>query len=389
MQVRNRRYVLSRRVLLFWTLFIGLGAVAGSLGMLVDPSGKALGMDAMLPYFQVLPFADVLFQDFVFSGIALLIVNGLSNLVASVLLFMHKKVGVVLGMTFGITLMLWIVIQFIIFPFNFMSTAYFVFGFLQFVTGFACLVGLKQGEFVFNAEDYANIGKDKARLVVLFSRLGYTRKLAYEIADDQGADILELATPERTISNAGFWWCGRFGMHKWGMSLDWNASTLNGNPLGETLSGGKDCKKCIIYESGQNEKGEKSGQNKKLCGNGKDCINGEPQENGESCGVAEKYVIEEGCKKSESCGMINDFIDLSKYKEITICSPIWVFGVSAPIKQFCLEAKGKVKNVNYVLTHFMRCKFENVAKELDEILQVKHKSFKSFTSRFGNLKELN
>ena len=93
-------------------------------------------------------------------------------------------------------------------------------------------------------------------------------------------------------------------------------------------------------------------------------------------------------ESGESCGKINDFIDLSKYEEITICSPIWVFGVSAPIRQFCLDAKGKVKCVNYVFTHFMGCKFENVANELDEILQVKHKSFKSFTSRFGNLKEL-
>lgn len=48
--------------------------------MLLDPSGRAMGMDAMLPYFQVLPFADVLFQDLTFSGIALLIVNGLTNL---------------------------------------------------------------------------------------------------------------------------------------------------------------------------------------------------------------------------------------------------------------------------------------------------------------------
>ena len=72
----HSRYKIARRWLLFWTLFIGLGAVAGALGMLLDPSGRALGMDAMLPYFQVLPFADVVFQDFTFSGWALLIVNG-------------------------------------------------------------------------------------------------------------------------------------------------------------------------------------------------------------------------------------------------------------------------------------------------------------------------
>ena len=93
--------------------------------MLLDPSGRALGMDAMLPYFQVLPFADVLFTDLTFSGIALLVVNGLTNLTAAALLFAKKKSGVILGGVFGITLMLWICIQFYMFPPNFMSAAYF------------------------------------------------------------------------------------------------------------------------------------------------------------------------------------------------------------------------------------------------------------------------
>ena len=57
------RFRSARRLLLFWTLFIGLGAVAGALGMLVDPSGKAMGMDAMLPYFEKLPFSDVLLKE--------------------------------------------------------------------------------------------------------------------------------------------------------------------------------------------------------------------------------------------------------------------------------------------------------------------------------------
>lgn len=55
--------------------------------MLIDPAGKIMGMDAMLPYFRVLPFAD-----FVFSGIAVLIVNGLTNLAAA-LLFAKKRAG--------------------------------------------------------------------------------------------------------------------------------------------------------------------------------------------------------------------------------------------------------------------------------------------------------
>ena len=119
------------RILLFWTLFIGVGAVAGAAGMLLDPSGRALGMDAMLPYFQVLPFADVLFRDLTFSGWALLIVNGLTNLTAASLLLAKKNAGITLGGLFGVTLMPWIRIQFYMFPPNFMSTIYFMFGFAQ------------------------------------------------------------------------------------------------------------------------------------------------------------------------------------------------------------------------------------------------------------------
>lgn len=130
MQTKSR-YQTARRILLFWTLFIGVGAAAGAAGMLLDPSGKAMGMDAMLPYFQVLPFADVLFRDLTFSGWALLVVNGLTNLTAASLLLAKKNAGITLGGLFGVTLMLWIRIQFYMFPPNFMSTIYFMFGFAQ------------------------------------------------------------------------------------------------------------------------------------------------------------------------------------------------------------------------------------------------------------------
>lgn len=87
------RYQTARKWLIFWTLFIGIGAVAGAACMLIEPSGSIMGMDAMLPYFQVLPFASVLFQNFTFSGIALLIVNGLTNLTAAVLLLKNRRAG--------------------------------------------------------------------------------------------------------------------------------------------------------------------------------------------------------------------------------------------------------------------------------------------------------
>lgn len=131
----HSRFNAARRALLFWCLFIGIGAVAGAVGMLAAPDGSALGMEGLLPYFQVLPLAEYLYQDFVFPGIALLCVNGIPNLIAAALLFRHKKAGIILGGIFGLTLMAWITIQFVIFPANFMSTTYFIFGFLQAAAG--------------------------------------------------------------------------------------------------------------------------------------------------------------------------------------------------------------------------------------------------------------
>ena len=146
MAKKDARFETARKWLLFWTLFIGIGAVAGGLSMIIDPSGKALHMDGMLPYFQKLPFADVLFQDFLFSGFALLIVNGLTNLTAAALLLRKKKLGVILGGIFGVTLMLWICIQFYMFPLNFMSSIYFVFGLCQAITGYVAWKRLSREE---------------------------------------------------------------------------------------------------------------------------------------------------------------------------------------------------------------------------------------------------
>ena len=293
------RYHAARRALLAWCLFIGIGAVAGAVGMLVAPDGSALGMQAVLPAFQVLPFADVLFQDFVFPGIALLIVNGLTNLTAAVLILQKKLLGVKLGALFGITLMLWIVIQFIIFPFNFMSTVYFIFGLIQALTGFAALVFEKQERFFANKSDYPKIGHDPSRLVVFFSRMGYVRKAAYETANQSGAEVYEVKATERTEGTTGFWWCGRYGMKRMDMPI-------------EPLS-----------------------------------------------------------------------IDLSRYSHVTICTPVWVFSLAAPMRSFCKLAHGKIKSVDYVIVHFEKCAFQSVAREMDTLLGVKHTAARSVCCRMG------
>ncbi len=293
------RYRPARRALLFWTIFIGIGAVAGSSAMLIDPSGGLMGMDAMLPYFQKLPFAEIVFQDFVFSGISLLIVNGISNLTAAGLLIANKRIGAVLGGVFGITLMLWICIQFYMFPLNFMSTAYFIFGFIQAITGYMTVVFYDQEHFTVSESDYPNIGSDPTKLVVYFSRMGYTKKRALEAANRTGAEIYEVRAAERTSGTLGFWWCGRYGMHRWAMPI-------------------------------------------------------------EDIGV-----------------------QLEKYDHVTVCSPVWVFNLCAPMREFCKKASGRIRSADYIIVHHQKSLYANAADEMDRLLGLKDTPAVSVCCREG------
>ena len=303
-QAVHSRFAAARRILLFWTFFIGLGAVGGACAMLLDPSGKIMGMDAMLPYFQALPFAETLFQDLTFSGWALLIVIGVSNLAAAGLLLARKKAGVILGDMLGVTLMLWICIQFYMFPLNFMSTIYFVFGLCQALTGYTAWVFQRQEAFSVRREDYPHIGENPARLVVFFSRMGYGKKLACEEANRTGAAIYEIKAAERTEGTLGFWWCGRYGMHRWAMPIQ---------PLS---------------------------------------------------------------------------IDLSAFEHVTICAPIWVFALAAPVRRFCQEAAGRVREADYLLVHHTKGLYENAAREMDALLGVTHTALRSVQCKIGRFREI-
>ena len=298
----HSRFEIARRVLLFWTLFIAIGAIGGAAGMLYDPTGHWMGMDVMLPYFQVLPFAEIVFQDFTFSGWALIIVNGLTNLTAAGLLLARKKSGILLGGIFGVTLMLWICIQFYMFPFNFMSTIFFVFGFCQAATGYAAWVFYQQEQFTVREADYPNIGTNPNRLVVYFSRMGYVKRQALEEADLTGAALYEIRSTERIAGTLGFWWCGRYGMHRWAMPI-------------EPVS-----------------------------------------------------------------------IDLTAYDHVTICSPIWVFHLAAPMRSFCRQTAGKIKEADYILVHHQSSRYENAAEEMDALLGIHHTELRSVQCHAGKFR---
>lgn len=295
----HSRYNTARKILIFWCLFIGVGAVAGSVGMITAPDGSNLGMQEILKYFQVLPFADILFKDFLFSGIALLCVNGITNLTAAVLMIAKKKSGVVCGTVFGVTLMAWIAIQFVIFPSNFMSNIYFDFGILQAITGCAALIFYKQEHFSVDKADYPGIGTDTKKLVVYFSRMGYTKAAAYEEANRTGAEIFCVKPTERTDGTGGFWWCGRFGMHGWDMPIE------------------------------------------------------------------------------------TELPDLLRYEQVTVCSPVWVFGLSAPIRSFCRSAHGRISSLSCIITHFNRFKCKKAITEIETLTGVTACNVVDICVRYG------
>lgn len=293
------RYKKTKKILLFWCLLVGIGALYGSICMFIDPTGELLKMDTMLPYFNVLPFSDILFQNYIFSGISLLIVNGISNLIASYLIIKDKKLGFILGTIFGITLMMWITIQFIILPTNFLSISYFIIGFLQFIIGLITIIFYTQSRFSLDISKYNNVGKNNDCVVVYFSRMGYTKKIAYEEANEIGANIVELKTKEKTQGTHGFWWCGRFGMHKWRMNIE------------------------------------------------------------------------------------NIDVDIKKFKKVYIVSPIWVFNISSPVRDFLYKYKDQIKKHEYIFSHFMKCNFKYVANQMDHILGNKRDCLTSYCVRYG------
>ena len=301
------RFKVFRALLLAVSLFVGIGAFFGGVCMLIKPDGSLVFLDGMLPYFQVLPFAEVLFQDYVFSGIMLIIINGVSNALASVLILRNKRSGYVLGTIFGLTLMLWITIQFVIFPFFIIDLVYFLFGVFQMLFGYVALVSYNQVYFSFSEEDYKEIANDSDTLVVFFSRKKFTKKIAYERANQLKAEVLELQTKERTEGDLGFWWCGRFAMHRWRM---------------ETLPLTK---------------------------------------------------------------------DLSKYNKIIVVTPIWVFKMCAPVRDFLYryQDETKEKEISVIFNHFNPWLPKGAIQEVKSIVPLKRvESITTCLSHSFSIKEI-
>ena len=132
--------VIMKTFLKILTIFIAVGAVGGAVMMWMDPTGVSWGGEPMLDMLRSkMPWPDVFFKDFIPSGFALLSVNGLTQLLAALMLFKNHPWARHVTLVCGIILMLWIVLEWWIWGFVALSNIFFVLGLIEAI-GAVCYI---------------------------------------------------------------------------------------------------------------------------------------------------------------------------------------------------------------------------------------------------------
>ena len=86
-----------------------------------------------------MPWPDVLFKNFIPSGFALLAVNGLTQILAALMLFKKHPLAYQAVLACGIILMLWIILEWYVWGFVALSNIYFVLGLVEAVAAYRCI----------------------------------------------------------------------------------------------------------------------------------------------------------------------------------------------------------------------------------------------------------
>jgi hypothetical protein len=118
-------------------LFIGLSAVGGGLGLVLEPNGSNLGMPL-----EMLKYSP--FSDFLIPGIVLLIVNGLGSIAGSVSSFRPFHYAAEIALALGAFLVAWIIIQvYLIHSFHWLHALYFSLGIIELILGWSLRKALR------------------------------------------------------------------------------------------------------------------------------------------------------------------------------------------------------------------------------------------------------
>lgn len=121
---------LARGYLIVVSILNGFsGLVCGAL-FLARPDGSLLQAGALLPVIRTLPFAGTFFRDFTWIGVAMLLVLGIPNTIAAVMLLRRSERQYTASLSAGILLMMWTGFE-LIFMYNVAALGYFVVGVLS------------------------------------------------------------------------------------------------------------------------------------------------------------------------------------------------------------------------------------------------------------------
>jgi hypothetical protein len=96
-----KKYLRARAIALVLLFFLGITALAGAIGMILDPSGVGMGMPP-----EMLDHTP--FESFLMPAIILGIFNGILSLVFAVLIIRNKRLGSWLVLFQGGVLMVWL-----------------------------------------------------------------------------------------------------------------------------------------------------------------------------------------------------------------------------------------------------------------------------------------
>jgi hypothetical protein len=118
-------------------LFIGLSAVGGGLGLVLEPNGSNLGMPL-----EMLKYSP--FSDFLIPGIVLLIINGLGSIAGSVSSFRLFHYAAEIALALGAFLVAWIIIQvYWIHSFHWLHALYLSLGIIELIVGWSLRKALR------------------------------------------------------------------------------------------------------------------------------------------------------------------------------------------------------------------------------------------------------
>jgi len=120
-------------------VFIGVGAVGGGLGLVLEPSGAILGI-------PLETLEDSPFSTYLVPGIVLFTVNGLGSLVGAAASFTRYRYAGETAVALGVFLFVWIILQIYWFAgLHWLHALYLGLGILEFVLGWSLGKDLQSG----------------------------------------------------------------------------------------------------------------------------------------------------------------------------------------------------------------------------------------------------